>query len=91
MSPHTEQVLAIAVPGRTPIQDVNFADVGGWTPLHKAAKAGRADVVEALLQCGANPDTATKLGETALIKAAKYGHESSCLSLLRWKASTGLS
>lgn len=78
------------MPGRTPIQDVNFADVGGWTPLHKAAKAGRGEVVEVLLQCGALPDTATKLGETALIKAAKYGHEEALSSLLRWKASPGL-
>jgi len=73
----------MTIPGRTPTQDVNFADMGGWTPLHKAAKAGQGAVVEVLLRCGALPDVATKLGETALIKVqTRIAPSSSCCGVV---------
>ena len=33
--------------------DINAKDDGGWTSLHKAARGGHLDVVEALLEKGA--------------------------------------
>ena len=44
-----------------PLQD-------GWTPLHYAARAGRAEVVQALIRAGANTAARTKVrrGRTAM-------------------------
>ena len=48
-------------------------DTGGRTALHYAAAAGRADVVPALLEDGANIEAKDKNGATALHIAAEFG------------------
>ena len=45
----------------------------GWTPMHEACCLGLADVVEALLQHGADPRARCKDGTTPLHKAARAG------------------
>ena len=44
------------------------------TPLHWACDQGHKDVVEALIQCGADPNVQTSSRETALILASRKGH-----------------
>ncbi|KAF6198778.1 hypothetical protein GE061_006800 [Apolygus lucorum] len=39
--------------------------INGWTPLHWAAKRGRAEIVRYLLEKGADPNILTENGETA--------------------------
>ncbi|EGZ17872.1 hypothetical protein PHYSODRAFT_501778 [Phytophthora sojae] len=51
--------------------NVNYAAHDGSTPLHKAAQGGRVDVVQLLLQHGANP---TAKGETAYTIASHRNH-----------------
>ena len=42
----------------------------GWTPLHEAAHKGHTDVVQLLLERGAEPNmTTTDLGNTPLMLA----------------------
>lgn len=40
-------------------QDVHVADENGWMPLHEAARAGHLEVVQTLLEHGANVDART--------------------------------
>lgn len=40
-------------------QDVHQADENGWMPLHEAARAGHLEVVQTLLEHGANIDART--------------------------------
>ena len=46
--------------------DINKRDVDTWTPLHAAAANGHADIVKYLMDKGANTETLTEDGETAL-------------------------
>jgi hypothetical protein len=46
----------------------------GWFPLAKAAKHGRAAVVERLISVGASLDQKMPQGETAVYRAAHSGH-----------------
>lgn len=48
---------------------LNARDGAGWTPLHLAAQAGRADVVKVLLECGADVDARDDRGGTPLHRA----------------------
>jgi len=54
--------------------DVNFAckNCKGWTPVMIAAANGHVDVVEYLLQNGANPNVQNDLGRTAIAFAVSY-------------------
>jgi len=47
----------------------------GWTPLIQAAYKGHKDIVQILLECGANIDHQANDGWTALMLAARYGHK----------------
>ena len=49
--------------------DVNATDNFKWTPLHHACHTGQKDVVEFLLQNGANLDAAALNGGTPLFRA----------------------
>lgn len=50
------------------------SDWSGTTALHVAAQNGHKDIVEILLNEGANQDARTKVERTALHLAAQYGH-----------------
>ncbi|KAI8497699.1 hypothetical protein Bbelb_243510 [Branchiostoma belcheri] len=62
--------------------NVNAADNGGWTALHKASENGHTGTVQALLTAGATIDSPTKGGGTALHKASKHGHTGTVQALL---------
>lgn len=53
---------------------VNAVDEDAQTPLHYAAFRGRTDAVTLLLQHGAHPAVANRLGLTPLYIAASLGH-----------------
>jgi len=45
-----------------------------WTPLHTAARDGRMDIVEILLDAGANKEIKDKYGDTAADLAESHGY-----------------
>src|SRR5688500_20222871 len=53
--------------------DVNAPQGDGATALHCAEYRGRPDLVEALLQAGANPKAANRDGSAALWLAREHG------------------
>lgn len=58
----------------------------GWTPLHYAATGPNPKVTAFLLEKGAQVDAPSPNGSTALMMAARYGHEDSVRVLLAAKA-----
>lgn len=79
-----EQVLAVELlldlPNKSP--NVNRETHIMHTPLSMASKAGRINVMEALLKRGAIPDQVLQDGKTALIHAAAAGKWEACRLLL---------
>ncbi len=55
--------------------DVNAAQHGGWTPLHQAAAHGINDLVEFLLEHGADRSLKSEDGRTAADMALAGGYE----------------
>jgi uncharacterized protein len=55
--------------------DVNMAQAGGYTPLHQAAANGRADLVEILLEAGANPGLLCHQGKSPMDYARERKHD----------------
>ena len=62
--------------------DPNEKDECGQTPLHNAARDGRAEIVRALLEGGADPNAEDEDGETPLRIAAEEGHTEITQALL---------
>ena len=56
--------------------------LGGYTPLHLAAKEGLDDAVRTLLEAGSNPHTSTATGVRAIHFAAEAGQPAAILTLL---------
>jgi ankyrin repeat protein len=53
--------------------NINTPRNHGYTPLHLAAKAGNADLIQWLLAHGADPDRVTNCDMKAVDFARKYG------------------
>jgi ankyrin repeat protein len=53
---------------------VNARQQQGWTALHAAAQNGDTDMVDVLLQYGANPDAENDDGKTPSAVAREKGH-----------------
>jgi len=66
------------------------ANSHGWTPLHYAAYAGHAHLVNKFLAFGAQVNDVTDNGLTALMLASMKGHIDVVRTLLRYKADTGI-
>jgi len=62
------------LPGRSGMDSGDTTLDEGTTPLMRAARAGDAPVMRALLEKGADPKLATKEGNTALMFAAGVGY-----------------
>ena len=62
-------------------------DGDGWAPLHHAAAGGHAEVVQALLGAGSDPDDAASDGDAPLHKATAGGHLAAVRLLLAARAS----
>lgn len=56
----------------------------GWTPLHYAARAGSATIVELLLAHGLDPNAATEDGRRPMHMALECGHHAAMAILLAW-------
>ena len=62
---------------------VRSADDSGFTPLHIAATAGRVDIIEFLLQCGAEMEARTSGGQTPLFQTVPLANAEAFDYLLR--------
>jgi ankyrin repeat protein len=86
------------LPGRSGMDSGDTTLDEGTTPLMRAARAGDAPVMRALLEKGADPKLATKEGNTALMFAAGVGYrdkntrgsEAEALEALKVALDTGL-
>jgi uncharacterized protein len=54
--------------------DVNAAQAGGFTPLHQAAAAGKAELIKLLLSRGARADARCDQGKLPIDYAHERGH-----------------
>lgn len=66
--------------------DLNLGDDHGFSPLHWAAKDGRANIVEMLIMRGARINAANMGDDTALHLSSAHGHRDIVHMLLRSKA-----
>jgi uncharacterized protein len=55
--------------------DVNMAQAGGYTPLHQAAAAGRADLAQMLIAAGADTSCVCHQGKTPADYARERQHD----------------
>lgn len=69
---------------------LNIQDVWGGTPLYIAARMGAVEVVECLLQHGADPNKQCFDKQTALQIAIKTGHNEVVACLLKYKVNVTL-
>lgn len=63
---------------------VNVADERDCTPLHFAVRVGRADLVDLVLEHGADPNALDMDGDSPLTWAALYGLEEMAILLLEY-------
>lgn len=66
--------------------NVNEAGAFGWTPLLLASAHGYVEIIDRLLEAGANPEIANVKGMTPLLYASRYGNLEVCSSLLDYGA-----
>lgn len=64
------------------------ADFGGHTMLHHAAWIGDVELVEALLECGANPDVRDAAHGATPLGWAEHGHAEAAAEILRVRRRT---
>jgi len=89
--PRVELVRYLARQGA----DVEGRDFSGLTPLHRACKMGlyggwgRSDLVQALVAAGANVDTKSSRGETALELSVQLGDYRTATTLMSLGADVG--
>ena len=62
--------------------DIKAVDRYGVAPISLACARGNADIIEQLLEAGADPDTALPEGETCLMTAASTGNLRAVKALL---------
>ena len=65
---------AISVLQSNGITDINARDLLGWTPLYLAARHGRTEIAQALIDSGADLNAKTPNGWTPLYEATQKGH-----------------
>lgn len=95
-NPNTQLVKAL--PGRSGMDAGDTTLGAGTTPLMRAARAGDAAAMRALVAKGADPKLTTKEGDTALMFAAGVGYrdkntkgsESEALEALKFAVSLGM-
>ncbi len=92
---NTRQFFAVATPAdmaRCLEAGANLEardDEYGWTPLHRAAAHGSPDLVQALVQAGADLEARSKDGLTPLHRAAAFGSPDLVQALLDAGANPG--
>jgi ankyrin repeat protein len=72
--PNVNATLKRAMPGRSGMDLGDSAMGAGATPIHRAARAGDAEVTKLLLEAGADPSLKTTQGATPLLFAAGIGY-----------------
>lgn len=76
------QALAVRSAIATGRVDVDVTTPEGDTPLMLASLAGHENVIDILLEAGADPKLANEAGETPLILASKYGFNAVAAKLI---------
>ena len=71
--------------------DPNAEDLYRRRPLHFAAANGHSQIIQILLQHGAEIDAQTSGGDTALMKACLFAHRTAVEVLLQHNANASLS
>ena len=66
--------------------DINTRGDEGETPLHWAVASNNAEIIQAMLDAGANPDMCNTSGETPLHIAAKEDHVAAAKALIKANA-----
>ena len=63
---------------------IDAPDANRWTALHEAARAGRTDIIQKLLDAGADATLTTKVGQNALqLLEGKHGTKHPAVSIMR--------
>ena len=63
---------------------IDAADANRWTALHEAARAGRTDIIQKLLDAGADATLTTNVGQNALqLLEGKHGTKHPAVPIMR--------
>jgi len=78
--------LKLIIETNSELKLVDLQDPNGWTPLHEAARAGHVEVMEYLLEQGADINALSHGGDTPLLLAAQFlGADSTTVRFLESK------
>ena len=62
---------------------IDAPDANAWTALHEAARAGRTDIIQKLLEAGADATLTTRIGQNALqLLEGKHGTKHPAVSIM---------